>query len=106
MPRQRLVSNRLLEPGRSTLGTQRVISHRPKASQEHWDKKKAKAKFYNLLSANTSQHQTQASKKNKHHESRWGDYPTIGVNATEVAKKDKNKDKAKDLSDIECYTCK
>ena len=29
-----------------------------------------------------------------------------GINATEVAKEDKNKDKAKDLSHIKCYTCK
>ena len=40
-----------------------------KASQEHQDedKDKNKAKLYNLLSANTSQPQTQTSKKNKYH---------------------------------------
>ena len=30
----------------------------------------------------------------------------MGVNTTEVTKKDKDKDKIKDLSHIECYTCK
>ena len=71
--------------------------HRNKASNK--DKKKAKS--YPLSFAN--QPQTQASKKDKHHGS-WQDHPAIGINATEVAKKDKNK--AKDLSHIECYTCK
>ena len=73
--------------------------------QEHRDeasnKDKEKAKSHLLSSAN--QPQTQASKKNKCHGSRQ-DHPAAEVNATEVVKKDKNK--AKDLSHIECYTCK
>ncbi len=55
--------------------------------------------FHNSSSAN--QLQIQASKKDKRH---WEDHPATGVNATEVAKKDK--DKAKDLSHIKYYTCK
>lgn len=30
----------------------------------------------------------------------------IGVNTTEIVKKNKNKDKAKNFSYIKCYTCK
>ena len=71
--------------------------HRNKAS----NKDKEKAKSYSSFFANQSQ--IQASKKNKRHESRQG-HPVTGVNVTEVAKKDK--DKAKELSHIECYTCK
>lgn len=64
-----------------------------------------KAKSQNLF-PNTSQTQSQASKKNKHHRSRQG-HLTAGINAIEVLKKnkDKNKDK-KSLSHIECYTYK
>ena len=70
--------------------------HRNEASKD-----KEKAKSHPLSSAN--QPQTQVSKKNKRHGSRRG-HAAIGVNATEVALK--NKDKIKDLSHIEYYTCK
>ncbi len=69
--------------------------HRNEAS-----KNKDKAKSHN--SSFTHQPQTQASKKDKR--GYRGGYPATEVNATEVAKKDK--DKAKDLSHIKCYTCK
>ncbi len=46
-----------------------------------------------------NQPQTQALKKIKR--GRWGDHPAIGVNAIEVAKKNKA---PKDLSPIKCYT--
>ena len=87
-------------------------SHRPlvkkdknNANQEYRDgnKDKDKAKFHNLSSSN-SQHQVWASKKNKRHESWQRDLPATGVHITKVAKKDKNK--AKDLRYIKCYTCK
>ena len=65
------------------------------------NKNKEKAKSHPLSSAN--QPQTQASKKNKCHGS-WQGYPATGVNAIEIAKKDK--DKTKDLSYIKYYTCK
>ena len=65
------------------------------------NKDKEKAKSYPSSSAN--QLQTQAFKKNKRYESGRG-HPATGVNATKVTKKDK--DKAKDLSHIECYICK
>ena len=80
--------------------------HRPSVKQDKDDayqehrkeasKDKEKTKSYLLFSAN--QPQTQASKKDKRHRS-WRDHPATKVNATEVAKK--NKDKAKDLSHIE-----
>ena len=66
-----------------------------------FNKNKEKAKSQPLSSAN--QPQTQASKKDKHHRS-WRDHQAIGVNTTEVAKKDKNK--VKDLSHIKYYTYK
>lgn len=73
------------------------------ATQEHWDADKAKS--YNLFpAANTSQSQTQAFKKDKSYGSCQGGHSTTGVNATKVAKK--NKDNAKELSHIKCYTCK
>ncbi len=85
-------------------------SHRPLAKKDKKDtyqkprnkafKDKDKVKSHTPTSAN--QPQTQAPKNNKR--SRRGDYPTTGVNVTEVVKKDK--DKAKDLSYVECYTCK
>ena len=59
-----------------------------------------RAKSYNPFSAN--QPQAQASKKRQ--KSWRAGLLAIGVNITEVAKKDK--DKAKDLSIVECYTCK
>ncbi len=65
-------------------------------------KDKNKAKSYSF-SISTNQPQTQAFKKDKR--GRRGDHgghPATGVNATELAKKDKA---PKDLSHIECYTC-
>ncbi len=63
-------------------------------------KDKEKAKSYNTSSAN--QPQTQAPKKDQC--SRRRGYPVTGVITTKIAKKDK--DKAKDLSHVKCYTCK
>ena len=63
------------------------------ANQEHRNeasKDKDKAKSH-----------TPVSKKRQ---GQQGGPPATGVNATEVAKKDKNK--AKDLSHVKCYTCK
>ncbi len=63
-------------------------------------KDKKKAKSYN--SSFTNQPQTQAPKKGKH-DCRER-HLAIGVDATKVTKKDKNK--PKDLSHVKCYTCK
>ena len=68
--------------------------------KEAFNKNKDKAQSHNSFSAN--QPQTQAPKKDKR--DHRGDHLATGVNATEVAKKDK--DKAKDLSHVKCYTCK
>ncbi len=73
------------------------------ANREHRDGDKTKS-THNPSPANTSQPQAQASKKNKCHQGSRRDHLTTEVNITEVPKKDK--DKAKDLSHIECYTCK
>ncbi len=74
--------------------------------QSEASKDKDKAKSHNSsTSANQNQPQTQASKKDKRGR-RGGhgrSHPATGVNATEVAKKDKDK-APKDLSHIECYT--
>ncbi len=72
--------------------------HHNKAS----NKDKEKAKTYKPSSAN--QPQTQVSKKRQ--QSQQGGYLATGINAIEVAKKDKNKDKVKDLSHVEYYTYK
>ncbi len=53
-------------------------------------------------SSSTNQPQTQAPKKDKR--GRWGGHPATGVNATKVAKKDKDK-VSKNLSHVEYYTC-
>ncbi len=70
--------------------------------QSKVSKDKDKAKSHNSTSAN--QPQTQAPKKDKR--GRRGGHgrghPATGVNATEVAKKDKV---PKDMCHIECYTC-
>lgn len=61
-------------------------------------------KFYKPFFANTSQPQaqTQASKKNKRHQRNYQKcHLAIGINITEMAKKDK--DKTKDLSHIKYY---
>ena len=74
------------------------------AYREHHNeasKDKKKTKSHPLSSVN--QPQTQASKKNKRHGS-WQGHSATEVNAIKVAKKDK--DKAKDLSHIKCYTYK
>lgn len=67
------------------------------------DKDKGKAKSYNRFANN--QPPTQASKKDKRYRNRQG-HPITEVNVTEVSKKNKDKDKAKNLSYIKCYTCK
>ena len=72
-------------------------------NQENRDGDKNKAKSHNPLSAN-SQSQIQVSKKDKYYGSCQGSLLAIGVNATEMAKKDN--DKAKNLSYFEFYTCK
>ena len=61
------------------------------------NKDKKKAKSHPLSSANQSQ--TQDSKKDNYYGG-WQGHPATGVNATKVAKK--NKDKAKNLSHIKC----
>ncbi len=61
---------------------------------------KDKIKSHNSSFAN--QLQTQAPKKDKR--GCWGSHPATGINATNIAKKDK--DKTKDLSHVKCYTCK
>ncbi len=85
--------------------------HRPLAKKDkedtYWESRdetsKNKAKFQTSSSANQSQ--TQAPKKDKRSRRRvYRGHPTIGVNATEVAKKDKDK-ASKDLSHVKCYTC-
>ncbi len=65
------------------------------------NKDKDNAKSHNSFSAN--QPQTQTPKKDKR--GRQGDHLAAGVNATGVAKKDKNK-APKDLNYVKCYSCK
>ena len=72
-----------------------------KHRDETFNKNKEKAKSHPLSSANQSQ--AQASKKNKRHGS-WQGHLATGVNATKIAKTDKNR--TKDLNHIECYTYK
>ncbi len=89
--------------------------HRPSSKKDKEDtyrepqsevfKDKDKAKSHNSsTSTNQNQPQTQAPKKDKRGRRRGhrGGHPATGVNATEVAKKNKA---SKDLSHIECYTC-
>lgn len=73
------------------------------ANQENWDKSKDKAMFHNVSCTN-SQPQAQVFKKDKCHKSRQRDHLGAGVYVTKVAKI--NKDKAKNMSHIKCYTCK
>ncbi len=72
-----------------------TYQHHNKASKD-----KEMAKFHN--SSSTNYLQTQAPKKDKHSCQRG--HPATRVNAIKVVKKDK--DKAKDLGHVECYTCK
>lgn len=72
-----------------------------KYQDEVSNKDKNKAKLYISSFAN-SLPQTQASKKNKHCESRWEGHSATKANITKVAKKDK----VKDLSHIKYYTYK
>ena len=67
--------------------------------QHHNEAPKNKGK--SQIPATTNQLQTQDSKKR--HEGQWGNRPATEVNATKVVKKEK--DKAKDLSHVKCYTC-
>ena len=75
-----------------------------KTSSKHSDGNKGKAKSYNSSFANTSQLQTQAFKKKKYYESHQDSHPTTMINAIKIVKKDKDKDKAKNLSYIKYYT--
>ncbi len=72
-----------------------------KLRDEAFNKDKDKAKSHNS-STSANQSQTQAPKKNKR--GRWEGHPATGVNATEVAKNDKDK-VPKKLSHVKCYTC-
>ncbi len=73
-------------------------------SHNEASKDKDKAKSHNS-SSSANQPQIQALKKNKHGcRGNHRDHPAIKVNATEVAKKDKDK-ALKDLSHVKCYTC-
>ncbi len=86
--------------------------HRPSSKKDKEDtyrepqseasKDKDKAKSHNS-STSANQPQTQTLKKDKRSRrgGHGGGHPATGVNATEVAKKDKAQ---KDLSHIECYT--
>lgn len=89
------------------MGYKLIKKDENKYNCKHWDKDKTKS-TYNLSLTNTNQSQAQASKnENKHHYGNyWGDYPVTEVNTIKVAKKDKNKDKAKHLNHIEYYTYK
>ncbi len=70
--------------------------------QNEASKDKDKAKSHSS-STSTNQPQTQAPKKDKRGcQGGHGGHPATGVNATEVAKKDKT---PKDLSHIKCYAC-
>ncbi len=69
---------------------------------EDSNRDKDKAKSYNPFFDN--QPQSQASKKCQR--SWQGDHLATEVNATKVAKKNKDKNKAKILSYIKCYTYK
>lgn len=73
---------------------------RNKVSSEHRDKDKDKARSHNPLFANTKQPQTQNSKKNKHYRRCQRGHLAIKINTIKVAKKDKKKDKVKNLSHI------
>ncbi len=65
------------------------------------DKNKAKSQ----TSSSANQLQTQAPKKDKRGcQGSHGGHPATGVNASKVAKKDKDKT-PKDLSHVKCYTC-
>ncbi len=72
-------------------------TYREPQNEASKDKDKAKS---NSSSASANQPQTQAPKTDKR--GRWRGHLATGVNATELAKKDKA---LKDLSHIECYTC-
>ena len=82
--------------------------HRPSSKKDkedtQWEHRDEapKDKAKSQTPATTNQPQTQDSKKR--HGGRRGNRLATGVNATEVVKKEK--DKAKDLSHVECYTCK
>ncbi len=76
-------------------------TYRELQSEASKDKDKDKS---HSSSTSANQPQTQASKKDKRGRrgGHRGGHPATGVNATEVAKKDKA---PKDLGHIECYTC-
>ncbi len=76
-------------------------TYREPCNEASKDKDKAKSQTPSFA----NQLRTQAPKKNKR--GCWedhGGHPTIGVNATEVAKNDKDK-APKALSHVKCYTC-
>ncbi len=70
---------------------------------EHRNEDKNKDKTTSQNHSTNNQAQIQAFKKDKCHWNRQS-HPPTEVNTTEMTKKDK--DKAKNLSHIKCYTCK
>lgn len=79
-----------------------VKKNKDKANQKHWDEDKDKAKPHNPSLTNRNQLQMQTSKK--YYGSRQESHLVTEVNITEIVKN--YKDKAKNLSHIECDTCK
>ncbi len=85
--------------------------HRPSAKKEniYWEPRneafKDKNKTKSQISSSANQPQTQAPKKDKRDRCRgYRDHLATGVNATKVAKKDKDK-APKNLSHVKYYTC-
>ncbi len=94
------IATRCPKSPRSLVKKDKEDTYREPQSEASKDKDKAKS---HNSSTSTNQPQTQAPKKDiRGCRGSHGGYPATGVNATEVAKKDKA---TKDLSHIECYTC-
>ncbi len=81
------------------LSAKKVKKDIDREPQNEASKDKDKAKPHNS-STSANQPQTQDPEKDKR--GCWEGHPITGVNAIEVAKKDKA---PKDLSHIECFTC-
>ncbi len=73
--------------------------------EPHDETSKDKDKAKSQTSSSTNQPQTQAPKKDKcGHRRGHGSHPATGVNATKIAKKDKDK-APKNLSHVKYYIC-
>lgn len=106
---QKQVSSHPQGQRKSIPGAQRAINQPKKAKPTRVIRMEIRISLHKtllllILIPNNFRPRLLKKNKDKRHQKNGRDHPASRVNATKVIKKNKNK--TKDLSHIECYTCK